>query len=237
MMEDHPDDENDCNDNYNNQQQEESIEIVPLSTSSSFTSSPPLQVMVDESNKNSITVNTTSSSRQRMRSSRNSRQQQKKQQLSDGSNASSSGGSTASGGCCDDDEEDEVDTGRLEDVPNDSDDDNDTIPSILPPLTLEVYNEYEKDERLKIEYQQAKSSQMKAKQLSVHGHCGGIPYCLWLPLIVLAIAVIVGTIVAVILYDPTGGIIPPSFAPTSSPIPTTTNSSSTLFPSSVPEEE
>ena len=89
-----------------------------------------------------------------------------------------------------------------------------SIPSILPPLTQKVYDEYRRDQEL------AEEERQKAKLMSTRsGQLCGIPYCMCIPFVLLIIAVIIGTIFAVINYDPSQELQPPTFAPTTTTAP------------------
>eukprot|EP00529_Nitzschia_sp_RCC80_P033581 CAMPEP_0113478012 /NCGR_PEP_ID=MMETSP0014_2-20120614/20514_1 /TAXON_ID=2857 /ORGANISM="Nitzschia sp." /LENGTH=209 /DNA_ID=CAMNT_0000371145 /DNA_START=118 /DNA_END=743 /DNA_ORIENTATION=+ /assembly_acc=CAM_ASM_000159 len=88
------------------------------------------------------------------------------------------------------------------------DDDTKNVPSILPPLTPEVYEEYRRDQEL------AEEARQKAKLMSMRTvHICGVPWCMCLPLLLLIIAVIIGTIFAIVNYNASDSLQPPSFAP------------------------
>mmetsp|Transcript_12343 Transcript_12343/g.29674 ORF Transcript_12343/g.29674 Transcript_12343/m.29674 type:complete len:219 (+) Transcript_12343:169-825(+) len=94
------------------------------------------------------------------------------------------------------------------------DDDTKNVPSILPPLTPEVYEEYRRDQEL------AEEARQKAKLMSMRTvHICGVPWCMCLPLLLLIIAVIIGTIFAIVNYNASDSLQPPSFAPTLEPTP------------------
>jgi hypothetical protein len=118
-------------------------------------------------------------------------------------------------------------TATDDDDADDDDDDDDDVPSILPPLTPAVLEEYRRDQELE-EEMKATTSRMTV----LHGHCGGIPYCMWLPLLALVVAVIIGAVLAVIFYDPDDSFNPPSDSPTITPSPTTMTQYPTVPPAS-----
>jgi GNAT superfamily N-acetyltransferase len=87
-----------------------------------------------------------------------------------------------------------------------------TVESILPPVTPAIEEEYRKELALK-EAAESGADMNGARQLSVFG----IPSCLMVICIGLVVAVIIGTVLAVIFYDPSGGVQPPSDAPSMMP--------------------
>ena len=94
------------------------------------------------------------------------------------------------------------------------DDDGDTAvttESILPPVTPAILEEYEKEQALKRKMETRKG--MERLKNSKMG-CFGIPSCLMLVMVFLVLAVIAGTIAAVLLYNESEGVQPPSDSPT-----------------------
>ena len=85
---------------------------------------------------------------------------------------------------------------------------------ILPPLTPAILEEYQKEQALKAQLE--KGRRMDQFMKSKLG-CFGIPSCLMLVMICLILAVVGGTIAAVLLYDSSEGVQPPSDAPTMIP--------------------
>lgn len=122
----------------------------------------------------------------------------------------------------DDDDDDDAGTTATHHeccVDDDCGGDDENILSILPPLTPEVLEEYRRDQEL------AEEANAKAKLMSrtVHGQLCGIPFCMCIPFVLLIIAVLVGTVLAVITYDSSEKLQPPTSAPTVLPMPTITS--------------
>ncbi len=97
--------------------------------------------------------------------------------------------------------------------PLEEDDDSTKLESILPPITPEILEEYRKEVALR---EAAKENGWRNQHKSLLACCG-VPSFLMLVLILLVIMVIVGTIVAVVFYDPNDGVLPPSDAPSMAP--------------------
>jgi hypothetical protein len=113
-----------------------------------------------------------------------------------------------------------LDEGKPQDSNFDSGD-GDTVAteSILPPVTSAILEEYQKENALK---EQLAQRRRKARIRNSKLACCGIPSCLMLVMMGLIVAVVAGTIVAVLVYDPNDGVQPPSDPPSVAPSATPT---------------
>jgi hypothetical protein len=100
--------------------------------------------------------------------------------------------------------------GSLKNGQNHTDNDDTVDESILPPITPAILEEYQKEVELR---EAAAAAEGRLREHKSPLHVCGIPSCLVLVLIVLIIAVIVGTIMAVLFYSTEEGVLPPSDAP------------------------
>lgn len=97
---------------------------------------------------------------------------------------------------------------------------NKRVPELLPAVTPEIEAEYRKE-------QEARSNGHPGKNREEPHHVCGIPYYLFMTLVALGVAVIVGTVLAVIYYDPNKfDVTPDTASPTLSLIPSMTPTAS-----------